>query len=148
MQKTFTSNVKRTLRFIAFTILSLVIANHAKGQTNVPIPAVVGPANDQLPLGTYFGFQSSLMQYTDAEMTTAGLNNGTNYYISQVSFYLSSAATPAPSTPVKLYMKTSTGAAGLVSSTYSSILSTGYVLVYDGVLASGSWTGNSWITIT
>ncbi len=140
---------KAFLLAVLFTILSVV---QTIGQTLsvVPTTAPGTTVNDDfMPLGTFWGFQRSQMQYSDAELNTAGLNAVPTggHWITQVSFYVSNATGRTATTPVVIRMKQSLGVPGLAANLYS-VASSGYSQVFNGSVNSSLWATGTWVMIT
>ncbi len=139
------------LSVLVFLLLT-VSTTHLTGQTLTIIPTTapgITASDDYMPLGTFWGYQRSQMQYTDAELSTSGLNAVPTggHWITQVGFYISNATGKAASTPVIIHMKQKTGVAGLTTALYNTAV-TGYSQVFSGTIISSLWTTGSWVMVT
>ncbi|MBL7922626.1 MAG: T9SS type A sorting domain-containing protein [Bacteroidia bacterium] len=103
-----------------------------------------GTAFNYRPLGTFWGYDRSQMQFSAAELTAAGVPNG--IIISRVAFFLTSFSSPTPNTPVRVLLKEVGGAPGLVPSTYAAA-SAPATLCFNGTVSSATFLPNTWVTI-
>ncbi len=143
----FTKRFFKMISFAAlFTVLSFV---QSYGQITPVVPSTapgLTVSDDYMPFGTFWGFQRSQMQYTDAELATSSVALG-NHWITQVGFYISNASGKAASTPVVIHMKQKSGAAGLTTALYNTAV-TGYSQVYSGTINSSAWATGTWVMVT
>lgn len=94
------------------------------------------------PLGTYYGYEWSALILTKAELGFSSAQS-----INTISFYLDTlTATPAATTPVKVYMREITDTAFSASTTPANELA-GATLVFDGTLSSTDFVSGSWTNI-
>ncbi len=137
---------KFPIKILAIRMLSvlLLITSGLFAQINVPGggagPAPGGGFNYR-PLGCFWGYDRSEMQYTSTELTAAGVPNG--IIITRVAFFLNTMVNPA-NTPVQIYLKEVGGPAGLSVNTYANTI-TAATLCYSGLLSSASLISNNWI---
>lgn len=133
--------IQKTLSFLLFFLLIQV---QVFGQINANIPLVPGAGFNYRPLGAYWGYDRSQLQYSSAELIASGIPSG--IVISRVSFYLTGFNAPAQQTPVKVYLKEVFGAAGLVPNTFANITSNA-TLCFVGSITSSGFAANTWIPI-
>ena len=148
MKKVHTTRKQYLTRLMTF-VFAFLSCYSVYSQTNVNIPGGgSGPAPGSgftyRPLGTFWGYDRSEMQYSAAELTAAGVPNG--IIISKVAFYLTGMNNPSPVTPVKVYLKEVGGPSGLVSNVYSATIAPA-TLCFNGSVTNGSLAINSWINI-
>lgn len=103
-----------------------------------------GVAFNYRPLGTFWGFDRSQMQFSAAELTAAAVPN--SIVITSVGFYLNSLNAPSPSTPVQVYLKEIGGPAGLVPSTYAAATAAA-TLCFSGAINGATLVAGNWVTI-
>lgn len=102
------------MKFVQATLVLLLFYQNSMAQT-VTIPAAnTNSSSNYQPLGSFFGYQRSVMIYTAAEL---GLVSGTK--INLIGFYYNSFQTPNGSAPYVIRMVNTTSST-LIPSTYAS----------------------------
>ena len=131
--------MKKIFSFIILAVLTISINATSFAQVVTIPPANTNSNGVRQPLGSWWGYERTALIYTAAEVTQFGT-------ISKVSFYVNSVSSPAASTPVQIYMK-STASATMTSSTFATYTA-GATLVYSGNITSAQLVAGNWVTIT
>jgi len=130
--------MKKFFSFIILTVLALSMNVSSFAQVTIPAGNTLSNSVRQ-PLGSWYGYERTALIYTAAEVTQFGS-------ISKVAFYVESVSSPAASTPVQIYMK-STPSLTMTASTFATYTA-GATLVYSGNILAADLVPGTWVTIT
>ncbi len=130
------------------TLLFLIVASASFAQT-VTIPSDNSSSSNgtnslkRKPLGSYYGYERSAFIYSRHELEITGTTS-----ITSIAFYCDSTNSfIAANTPVKVYLRGIHDTLFSFPTTLANEITSNSVLVFNGTLASSSFSENNWTTI-
>lgn len=130
------------------TLLLFVVASASFAQT-VTIPSDNSSSSNgtnslkRKPLGSYYGYERSAFIYSRHELGITGTTS-----ITSIAFYCDSVNSfIAANTPVKVYLRGIHDTLFSFPTTLANEITSNSILVFNGTLASSSFSENNWTTI-